>query len=604
MLILVCSFVFSINAYGETKEQSIVTLKEVQDLIVVFTFDVERVDIEFISPSGETFTRDDSGVQSEAGDLWASYKISDAEVGTWKVSYDLGNNTEIKYSTVNSSSGIILDTFTQGETVNDIISFHVKVVTDADITKYNYQLYAVEESNQSEVIMDEGVLTMGEDETCEADLSALSSGTYTFRMEVWAMDGELEVFDYGSIEGYDYTNKETPNTIEDFQVYVNESGLTLGVDWEEWSSYRDSGYYILVQDVDGNSIYEGELLSEVNHVDVTFPEGTTGLTVSLKYKSYDIWSSYLTKTISLGTEEALYIEEGDTTGKSQVSLFYLTTEERTLYLEINGESSEYFIEGEGYLGLNLASGSNTIYGIFEGEEHLFYCVEKEIFYDGYPPEIILYEDLDGATLSESKVHIIGKMNYGTVLTINGTEIDLSEDFGFDYEYALSYGENIVTLEASDANGNTAVQVLTLYRNMDEIPLASEGVKQYLPLLITLGISILLIIWSFFFLKKKEAKKEWAIWKLIVLEVIFSILTLISVVGYSIRFFTIRSIAFLEMAETSVTEAANYVFWQDVLGKVALVGLVISIVVLPQIIRIQSKKKKKRIEEIENIGQEK
>lgn len=51
----------------------------------MFTFDKENVDMTFISPSGEEITKGDPSLKWSDGDLWCSYRISDAEHGMWKV---------------------------------------------------------------------------------------------------------------------------------------------------------------------------------------------------------------------------------------------------------------------------------------------------------------------------------------------------------------------------------------------------------------------------------------------------------------------------------------------------------------------------------------
>ena len=72
------------------------------DLAVIFTFDKENVDMTFISPSGEEITKGDPSLKWSDGDLWCSYRISDAEHGLWKVKYNKGANTAIEWSSIDN----------------------------------------------------------------------------------------------------------------------------------------------------------------------------------------------------------------------------------------------------------------------------------------------------------------------------------------------------------------------------------------------------------------------------------------------------------------------------------------------------------------------
>lgn len=88
------------EVHNGSKQAELTSVPGGTDLAVMFTFDKEIVDIIFISPSGKRKTPSDSDVGYSSGDLWGTYRITDAEAGTWSVEYDLKSNSAIEYSII------------------------------------------------------------------------------------------------------------------------------------------------------------------------------------------------------------------------------------------------------------------------------------------------------------------------------------------------------------------------------------------------------------------------------------------------------------------------------------------------------------------------
>ena len=78
------------------------------DLVINFIFPVEIVDIVFVSPSGERFSKTTSELvghdgnfgwaqgDNTTGHAWSTYRINDAEVGKWYIEYNLGLNNSFE----------------------------------------------------------------------------------------------------------------------------------------------------------------------------------------------------------------------------------------------------------------------------------------------------------------------------------------------------------------------------------------------------------------------------------------------------------------------------------------------------------------------------
>ena len=214
-------------------------------------------------------------------------------------------------------------------------------------------------------------------------------------------------------------------------------------------------------------------------------------------------------TIPIPGEEYLRNATGDVTGSGQLALEYAVTKERTLTVQKGEESAQYLLNGTDTVYITLQQGINRIYAEFEGDNNIFYVADVEVYYDLYPPEIILYDALDGKTFSGESVDILGKVKEAESLTINGEAIAIEEDGSFTYSCKLGTGENLVELKAQDGNGNMTMRVLTLYKAgaiTGEVPKNSFWMR-FLPLLISLGCSLIIILFAAIFIRKKKKKED-------------------------------------------------------------------------------------------------
>ena len=74
-VILFVTLCHPIEVHAETKEAELITIEEERDLVVMFSYDKEIVDIIFISPDGVRYADSDKDVETSSGELWKTYRI-------------------------------------------------------------------------------------------------------------------------------------------------------------------------------------------------------------------------------------------------------------------------------------------------------------------------------------------------------------------------------------------------------------------------------------------------------------------------------------------------------------------------------------------------
>lgn len=588
----------------QAKQAVLITLDQKQDLVVNFSFDKEIVDIIFISPSGEKLGPDSSRVETALGELWASYRVFDAESGEWSVQYDLKGNSGIQYSVIEENYGIWI----QYVNLSNVSGNSMTVSFEADCEKkkldYEYEIYAVCVPNDgSTQLLASGRAASGEKQSEDISLSRLSSGDYMLSLEISCLDGDAELFDSMRSDVFSFANPQEPESIEDYCVYLDLENDTGHVVWKDYAAYCDA-YKLVVYGDEKEPVFNGTLDNESLETGFTFPHDSTELSLALYSQIDGIWSAPLKKEISLKDGEYLRQNTEEVTGDSQFLLEYGVKKERVLFVSVNeGEVSEYRLVDQGQIALPLESGNNTIYAQFENDQKIFYVVDAEVYFDAEPPKIILYENLDGKTFHGNSVDVIGKISGGNSLLANGENVELDETGEFLLTCDLSATENVVSLEAADTNGNSSVQVLTFYRgsSSDGTGGALGGWRQFWPFIAALTASGFIFILELMFMKKRDRqagnigrvykKAGWRGWLMAIVVLVAG--EAVCIYEFVAHCITAESTEFISMAERSVFEASKYLQMRNRFGISAGCGAVLLVLIILLFI-IKVKKQKRNV----------
>ena len=594
--IITCSIImamsFNMNVFAEVKTADFVLQEEKGDLQVLFTFDKEVVDIEFISPSGKTFNK--SNALYEEGDLWSSYKIVDAEIGQWKVRYDKETNDYIDYSIADNNQGLWAQYFTINSISDDTVNVSFRFDDENSTEEYNYEITAFDIVASSSIVILEDKAVPNQDITADISLYELSSGEYKLIINAWKEIGVAEIFDNIETEMFIYDNPHESVAIDDFRLNIYPDNHKISVNWHDANKKNNSFKVTLYEDE--KFIFSNEYDSPEGKVEFLYDGDTKKIKVDVQYKDDAIWSKRCSKEVVLD-ENYIKIENNINNSKT-LKLHYKVEKEGkiNIYNELSEEETNLDVSADGNYLIDLLDGKNSIFVMLSLDNNINYIVSDDYYYSSLAPTIRLYENINGKTFSTNKVSIIGEAKNADTLQINTNEIEMHNGV-FDTEVTLNPGENVFEILASKNNGSASEMIIRLYKRgttFDSISLDDfkSNIKKYIPLFISLFVSLIIIIISLFKIKKVDEVRVGESSHSIVPNV-FALLLLFVAEGF-LCFYYIRrvkfsnSIEFLDVIENSVKNASIYLNDNK---KFLISVIIITLLILINIVIIVIKVKK-------------
>ncbi len=86
------------------------------------------------------------------------------------------------------------------------------------------------------------------------------------------------------------------------------------------------------------------------------------------------------------------------------------------------------------------------------------------FIDNTPPLLSVTQPANNLLTISASVTVQGTTDAGSLLKVNGTSVSLDAGGNFSYDFALTEGQNTITVESSDAVGNTNTTVRTVTKD--------------------------------------------------------------------------------------------------------------------------------------------
>ncbi len=505
LLIIMTVFLFaaSVMATAELKSDVLFTISETRNMAITVSYSTEVPVISFIAPNGEKFYDGAPGnkmsVEYIEGVIY--YQIPNAMPGEWLIEYDKLSNQTIEVTYAPYAEAVIIENLIIESIIDDTanISFDVSYV---DNSEFDYIVSAA--------ITDEDLTVIGQKELMRGSgtsnkttsgripLSTLSSyDNYHLKLEVYLSSGGIETFDtVVTEESFSFDNHWTLNGIKDFYAEINLSEGSLLVDWSSEYIYNSQEYIVAVYSSENmeEPMYYSAYDSEFKNTEVLIDTSVEFIRVEVFYRKNDITSKATAKDIYFNTGTSISISTPEETNAVQAVINYESAKSMPIVVTVNGNSETVNISGKGYFSVGIEEFTNEVQVSYSPVQNVCFVIKAEIYSDRIPPTLLLYENTSTITTTGPSYALAGETEPGCTLLINEQAIAVNEDGTFLHDLKLSGGDNIFTVIATDIAGNSAMQTINI-RKSGSISKDKSNftLKSFLPLIITFGFSIILII---------------------------------------------------------------------------------------------------------------
>lgn len=409
-----------------------------------------------------------------------------------------------------------VESFVINSEKDSIYNATMKVSVDkkkAEKIDFRYNVAVVTDISQDGKEVANGRGTTGEDVEMDIDMSRINTYTeYRFKITIeYEIDGK-EGLAHGYSMVFPFTQE---NYAEDFSgrdITVDVSGMVVDINW---SNYRNGGdSVVLTVDVDGTVDFEEVLPMYDDHYSYFFKKDAGVITITLKQVRDGLVSKGLTQTIDLKAKDKnkFYLEfpEDNAQFDSVWNVKYFNAKNNIIKWNTDNNNYEKELNGSGSVVMDMEEDNKQLTVEYFDDDQVKWLYKFQTNAAVFAPTISMLEAYDGSKVDASKLTMVGKVDdTNATLSLDGKEITKSDNGSFSVDVELKDGKNVFEIVATNAIGKSSKATITIYREGGSDSIIEEGsvIKEYLPLIITLSVSIIMLILMFILTKKRGKKHE-------------------------------------------------------------------------------------------------
>lgn len=413
-------------------------------------------------------------------------------------------------------SPVKLDSFVINSEEDEVYNATMNVGVDQSVidkVNYSYSVAIVTDISQEGTRLAWGNGTTGEDITFDIDMSDINTySNYRFKILIeYNINGE-EGFTYGYTQIFDYTQESYADDLGGRDITVDVSGMVVDISWEQ---FRGNGQSVLVTvDVDGIVDFEELIPMRDNHYEYFFDGDAKVITVTIKQAVNGLLSKGLTDVINLDAKDKneFYLEFPQEVDQydSIWNVKYFNANDQQVKWYTENKSEELVLKNSGSFMVDLEEDTSELSVEYLDSKNIKWLYTFATDLIDYAPTITLLEAYDGSTVTSSNIVLSGKISDANAeLVVQGGQVTLNNDGTFLVDLDLKDGKNVFEIIATNKIGKVSRASVTIYRQAGNTIAAADTsiLSQYMPLIITASVSILLLLIMFVAIKKRGKKHE-------------------------------------------------------------------------------------------------
>ena len=581
LLFFVC-YAFCLTSHAEQKERDVYYVDtEGENFMISIVYDNNDVSFSLKDPEDNVIslgTANVSYIQDSGATL---ILVENAKQGQWKLIYDKGSNEAVEVAAYQYDSPFTVDSVTVGAASGDSLPVSF-TVSQAQGREYNYEIrLGVDENMEQFRTLLTGTAKAGENVSINVSCADVNTyDQYYIQVVAYYDNDDMRYFDMETSAAFAYTNPnpDVPN-IPDYNLVVDTETTQLTVNLADYVPSDVTNYCVRLTE-DGvetlTKVFERSEDGDV--VEVLYQPSSTVVECSLEIQySNGRIGAPVKKTIYLAPQQDQFTISLPENGVLTSNIYTITYENATSQvvsysIDDSNDKKDFTINGSGNYMLTLDDYTSEIYIAYTTPENITYMYHQYITIDDIPPELKIYEAVNGMHANKSTQIVTGKTEVGAILTVNGNEIAVNEDGSFSTELSLSDGENVFEFKATDESGNVTSYVVKItYGDVNDDDLSgysstSKGKKSLVDIigkwfwLITLVFFVLLVAFEWIFVIAGRKKRP----LLITLNRASVTLLVFSAIGFLFDFIYLmirrsfeKSEKFVNLALVNIKRAYKY-----------------------------------------------
>ncbi len=475
LLMLMALFTLMLQtAFAEEAETGIYYVSEEgESFYISVIYEKNDVTLKLKDPEGNLRPIDSGSINSIKEDNSTLILVEHAAAGQWTLVYDKGSNEYIEAAAYPSDNSFALGRVSVSSPDSDNkvnISFKASGGLSSSFN-YEIRLGLTPEMTVYRTIYT-GYGYKDDDPETVASVSfndINSHDEYYIEVVAYYEKSGMKYYATRTSDKFAYKNPDTSlDNLEDFAIHANLDSRTITVDISSFVPYNVQEFYLVVKE-DGKESdnFFVNTREDGNAVSFEYAEGTKEVecSVSIQYNSGRVLDP-ISKTISVVAKDKefwLELPESGVLNSNSYSFSYANALEQKAKYFFNNDNygTEITLNGSGNYKLEIPDGTTSIKVSYTKDDNTSYTQSRYLIIDSDPPELKIYEALDGITTDKTKIIITGKTEVGAILTCNDEPVELNENGSFSREVDLSEGENTFVFNSEDAAGNIATYALKI-----------------------------------------------------------------------------------------------------------------------------------------------
>ena len=449
--ILIVSLLLGIFALpASAEEHKFHYLDSERDVVIYVSWPTEEPNLTFRAPNGTIYDPNakNENTVTTVGEKELYYIIYNAPAGQWYVELDKRGNDKVDIGMFDYQDAPVIESFSLGKEENGRVPVTF-TVTQNENRSYEYKIYAAAEKGGAEKELDSGVARTNSEVKTKVDLRSLSSYSgYMLKLYVWYTENGTDFFDQVYSEPFSYINSDKTSSMKNFEFSVDPDASLVSVSWPEIDNRAEKVMVALFEGDSAEPAMYDSYDPDKGSVQLSYDPAASKIRVEISVMINGVFTETLKKTAEIA-RCPIALEDTTATNIPRLRLDYKEIHSAKVFVTVGATSEELLLNGTGDVTVKLEEGWNDVEVRYTDTEGVTWFLSRRVFVDRNGPILRMNDNYDGMITSRDSIEIGGIVTDGHLLTINGTQIELSVDGTFSYTMSLSGGEYELVVTASD-----------------------------------------------------------------------------------------------------------------------------------------------------------